>query len=47
MQWLDKVHGVKISSTHKNECSEIDQMNRLIEQLPQPSLAFDIVFAYK
>ncbi len=25
----------------------IDQANKLIDQLPQPSLAFDVVFAYK
>lgn len=47
VQWLDQIHGVKISSMNKNECSEIDQANRLIEQLPQPSLAFDVVCAYK
>ena len=46
-QWLDQMHGVKISTINKNECSEIDQTNKLIEQLPQPSLAFDVVFAYK
>lgn len=47
VQWLDQAHGVKISSINKNECSEIDQTNKLIEQLRQPSLAFDIVLAYK
>lgn len=47
VKWLDHIHGIKISSIHKSECSEIDQTSRLIEQLSRPSLAFDIVFAYK
>ena len=47
VQWLDQIHGVKILPVNKKECSEIDQAKRLIKQLPNPSLAFDIVSAYK
>lgn len=47
MKWFDQVHDIKTSSLVKKECSENDQIDNLIKQLPSPSLAFDVVSAYK
>ena len=47
MQWLDEIHDIRVISANKKDCSESDQSRTLIESLPQPSLAFDIVSAYK
>lgn len=47
MQWMDEVNGIRIPSISKKECSEKDQTRKLIESLPQASLAYDVVTAYK
>ena len=47
MQWLDEIHDIRVISANKKDSSESDQSRTLIESLPQPSLAFDIVSAYK
>ncbi|MEN8362426.1 transposase [Acinetobacter baumannii] len=45
--WLHEHFGIQISVDKKNNVSEIDQLEKLIASLPQPSLGFETISAYK
>lgn len=45
--WLHEHFGIQISVDKKNDVSEIDQLEKLIASLPQPSLGFETISAYK
>lgn len=45
--WLHEQFGIQISVDKKNDVSEIDQLEKLIASLPQPSLGFETISAYK
>lgn len=45
--WLHEHFGIQISVDRKNDVSEIDQLEKLIASLPQPSLGFETISAYK
>lgn len=45
--WLHEYFGIQISVDKKNDVSEIDQLEKLIASLPQPSLGFETISAYK
>ena len=47
MQWLKEVHDIKIDMDNKKSCSERDQMEKLVQSILQPSLAYDVVLEYK
>lgn len=47
MQWLEDVHCLTVLKEKKNNCSERDQMEKLVESISQPSLAYDVVLEYK
>lgn len=47
MQWLKEVHDIKIDMDNKKSCSEKDQMEKLVQSILQPSLAYDVVLEYK
>lgn len=45
--WLHEQLGIQIPVDKKNDVSEIDQLEKLIASLPQPSLGFETISAYK
>lgn len=45
--WLHEQFAIEISVDKKNDVSEIDQLERLIASLPQLSLGFETISAYK
>ncbi|AHJ91701.1 hypothetical protein U476_01275 [Acinetobacter baumannii PKAB07] len=47
MQWLEEVHDIRIDMDNKKSCSERDQMEKLVQRILQPSLAYDVVLEYK
>ena len=47
MQWLEEVHDIRIDMDNKKSCSERDQMEKLVQSILQPSLAYDVVLEYK
>ena len=47
MQWLKEVHDIQIDSDNKKNCSERDQMEKIVQGILQPSLAYDVVLEYK
>ncbi|MFN7049892.1 hypothetical protein ACK4QX_19540 [Proteus mirabilis] len=47
MQWLEEVHDIRIDMDNKKSCSERDQMDKLVQRILQPSLAYDVVLEYK
>jgi hypothetical protein len=47
MQWLKEVHDIQIDMDNKKSCSERDQMEKLVQSILQPSLAYDVVLEYK
>jgi len=47
MQWLEEVHDIRIDMDNKKSCSERDQMEKLVQRIFQPSLAYDVVLEYK
>jgi len=47
MQWLEEVHDIRIDTDNKKSCSERDQMEKLVQHILQPSLAYDVVLEYK
>ena len=47
MQWLKEVHDIQIDMDNKQSCSERDQMEKLVQSILQPSLAYDVVLEYK
>ena len=47
MQWLKEVHDIQIDTDNKKSCSERDQMEKLVQSILQPSLAYDVVLEYK
>lgn len=47
MLWLHEHFSIQISVDKKNDVSEIDQLEKLIASLPQPSLGFETISAYK
>ncbi|MFZ4371064.1 transposase, partial [Acinetobacter baumannii] len=47
MQWLEEMHGIQVDTDNKKGCSERDQMEKLVQSILQPSLAYDVVFGYK
>jgi predicted nucleotide-binding protein (sugar kinase/HSP70/actin superfamily) len=47
MQWLEEVHYIRIDMDNKKSCSERDQMEKLMQSILQPSLAYEVVFGYK
>ena len=46
-QWLKEVHDIQIDTDNKIICSERDQMEKLVQSILQPSLAYDVVLEYK
>jgi len=47
MQWLKEVHDIQIDMDIKKSCSERDQMEKLVQSIFQPSLAYGVVLEYK
>lgn len=47
MQWFQDVHEITVDTNNKNTCSERDQMEKLVQSISQPSLAYDVVIEYK
>ncbi|OTK53036.1 hypothetical protein [Acinetobacter baumannii] len=47
MQWLEEVYEIRIDTDNKKSCSERDQMEKLVQSILQPSLAYDVVLEYK
>jgi hypothetical protein len=47
MQWLEEGHDIRIDMDNKKSCSERDQMEKLVQRILQPSLAYDVVLEYK
>ena len=47
MQWLKEVHDIQIDIDNKKNCSERDQMEKIVQGILQPSLAYDVVLEYK
>ncbi len=47
MQWLEEVHDIRIDMDNKKSCSERDQMEKLVQRILQPSLAYDVVLNTK
>jgi hypothetical protein len=47
MQWLEEMHGIQVDTDNKKGCSERDQMEKLVQSILQPSLAYDVVLEYK
>ena len=45
--WLHEHFSIQISVDKKNDVSEKDQLEKLIASLPQPSLGFETISAYK
>ena len=46
-QWLEDVHAIQVDADNKKSCSERDQMEKLVQSISQPSLAYDVVLEYK
>ena len=46
-QWLKEVHDIQIDTDNKIIFSERDQMEKLVQSILQPSLAYDVVLEYK
>ncbi|MFX5225854.1 hypothetical protein ABTC73_19535, partial [Acinetobacter baumannii] len=40
-------HDIRIDMDNKKSCSERDQMEKLVQRILQPSLAYDVVLEYK
>lgn len=47
IQWFEEVHDIQIDTDNKKICSERDQMEKLVQSILQPSLAYDVVLEYK
>ena len=47
MYWLEEVYGIQVVMDDKKSCSEQDQLEKLVQSILQPSLAYDVVLEYK